>query len=151
MRIRNLPWRSNFTTPSIFENSVQSRPMPTLSPAWNLVPTWRTRIDPAVTASPANRLTPRIFGSESRPLRVEPCPFLCAMALSLDRRDLHRGVVLSMPVLADIVLAAAKLEDHQLVAAALLDDLAGDLGACDDRRADRDGPAVAGRHEEHLL
>src|SRR6185436_2140060 len=147
MRVRSRPSRSNFTTPSIFENSVQSRPMPTLVPAWNLVPTWRTRIDPAVTASPANRLTPRIFGSESRPLRVEPFPFLCAMALSLDRRDLHRGVVLSMPVLADVVLAAAKLEDHQLVAAALLDDLAGDLGTGNRRLADRDVAAIAGRHQ----
>src|ERR1043165_4936656 len=121
MRIRNLPWRSNFTTPSILENSVQSRPMPTFSPAWNLVPTWRTRIEPAVTAWPANRLTPRIFGSESRPLRVEPCPFLCAMTLCLDRRDLRRGVVLSVAVPAHVVLAAAELEHDELVAAALLD------------------------------
>jgi hypothetical protein len=64
------------TTPSIFANSVQSRPMPTFSPAWNFVPTWRTRMLPAETCSPANRFTPRIFGSESRPFRVEPCPFL---------------------------------------------------------------------------
>src|ERR1043165_1147917 len=103
--------------------------MPTFSPAWNLVPTWRTRIEPAVTASPANRFTPRILGSESRPLRVEPCPFLCAMTLCLDRRDLDRGVVLTVAVLAHVILAPAKLEHHQLVAAALLDDLAGDLGA----------------------
>src|SRR5262245_55814725 len=74
-RVFDLPWRSNFTSPSILANSVQSRPMPTLSPAWNFVPTCRTSTLPAFTAWPAKRLTPRIFGFESRPLRVEPCPF----------------------------------------------------------------------------
>ena len=80
-RMRSRPWRSNLTTPSTLENRVQSRPIPTFSPAWNLVPTWRTRMEPADTSSPAKRLTPRILGLESRPLRVEPCPFLCAMTL----------------------------------------------------------------------
>src|SRR5215475_10168487 len=149
--MRDLPWRSNATTPSMRANSVQSRPMPTLSPAWNLVPTWRTRIEPAETRSPANRLTPRILGPESRPLRVEPCPFLCAMALSLDRGDLHRRVVLTMPVPADVVLAAAELEHDELVAAALLDDLAGDLGAGDGRLADRHAAAIARGHQQHLV
>ena len=31
------------------------------------------------TASPPKRLTPRRWALESRPFRLEPCPFLCAM------------------------------------------------------------------------
>jgi sulfite reductase (NADPH) flavoprotein alpha-component len=37
-------------------------------------------IEPGVTASPPYRFTPRYWGLESRPLRVEPPPFLCAMS-----------------------------------------------------------------------
>ena len=58
--------------------------MPTLAPAWNLVPRWRTMIEPAGTTWPPNTLTPSIFGWESRPLRVEPPPFFCAMCELLD-------------------------------------------------------------------
>src|SRR6266496_3026916 len=68
-----------------------------------------------------------------------------------DRRDLDRGVVLTMPVLANVVLAPAELEDHQLFAAALLDDLAGDLGACDDRRADGDVATISRGHEQDVV
>ena len=39
-----------------------------------------TRVLPAITGSPSKHLTPRILGCESRPFRLEPCPFLCAMA-----------------------------------------------------------------------
>ena len=38
--------------PSTSANSVWSRPMPTLVPAWNLVPRWRTMIEPAGTIWP---------------------------------------------------------------------------------------------------
>src|SRR5262245_54492158 len=36
-------------------------------------------ISPPLTVWPANTLTPSIFGLESRPLRLEPSPFLCAI------------------------------------------------------------------------
>src|SRR5690606_2419058 len=39
-------------------------------------------IDPAETTWPPKALTPSIFGFESRPLRVEPPPFFCAIACS---------------------------------------------------------------------
>ncbi len=57
---------------------MQSFPWPTPRPAWNLVPHWRTRMLPAMTCWPPYRLTPRRWPLESRPLRVDPCPFLCA-------------------------------------------------------------------------
>src|SRR5213078_1992596 len=56
-----------------------------------------------------------------------------------------------MAVLADVVLAAPELEHDQLLAAAVLDDLAGDLGAGHDRLADGDAAAVSRRHEQHLI
>src|SRR5690242_8700254 len=71
--------------------------------------------------------------------------------LRLDLRDLHRGVVLAMPVATDVVLAAAELEHDELLAAALLDDLPGHLRAGDERLADVDVAAVTGRHEQHLI
>src|SRR5512133_923026 len=37
-------------------------------------------IDPAVTVSPANTLTPSRWACESRPFFEEPRPFLCAIA-----------------------------------------------------------------------
>ena len=73
------PLTSYETAPSTSANSVWSRPTPTFLPAWNLVPRWRTMMLPALTTWPPNTLTPSIFGCESRPLRVEPPPFFCAM------------------------------------------------------------------------
>src|SRR6185312_4767165 len=109
---------------------------------------------PAVICCPAKSLTPRIFGLESRPLRVEPCPFLWAMTrdpLRLNRRDLDRGQVLAMTVAAHVVLAQAELEDDEAIAAGLLDDLAGDLGARHERLAHRHAAAVTRRHEQDLV
>src|ERR1700741_4795201 len=40
-------------------------------------------ISPPVTASPAKPLTPRRWAFESRPLRLDPRPFLCAIAVPL--------------------------------------------------------------------
>src|SRR5205823_1508938 len=54
--------------------------MPTPSPGLNRVPRWRTMISPPVTVWPANTFTPRRLECESRPLREEPRPFLCAIA-----------------------------------------------------------------------
>src|SRR6185436_4510127 len=64
---------------------------------------------------------------------------------------LDRGVVLTMTVFPDVVFAPAKLEDHELLAAALLDDLAGDLGAGDGGLANRHVATISGRHQEHVV
>ena len=63
---------SKKTLPFFSAYKVQSRPVPTLTPAWNLVPHCRTRMLPAVTDSPPNRLTPRRLLTLSRPLRTLP-------------------------------------------------------------------------------
>src|SRR5215468_3968710 len=57
--------------------------MPTLAPAWKVVPRWRTRMLPAGTTWPPKRFTPRRWPGESRPLRELPPAFLCAIALLL--------------------------------------------------------------------
>jgi hypothetical protein len=71
--------RVNWTVPASRAKIVWSRPMPTPLPGWNTVPRWRTMISPPVTAWPANTLTPSRLALESRPLRLEPRPFLCAI------------------------------------------------------------------------
>src|SRR5690606_12487632 len=73
------PLTENSTLPSTSANRVWSRPRPTPAPGWNWVPRWRTMMLPASTAWPPKIFTPRYFGLESRPLREEPTPFLCAM------------------------------------------------------------------------
>src|SRR3984957_10863415 len=60
--------------------------MPTPSPALKRLPRWRTMISPPVTAWPAKTLTPRRWALESRPLRLEPRPFLCAISVLLHGR-----------------------------------------------------------------
>src|SRR6185369_10314762 len=70
------------TVPSALANKVWSLPMPTLTPGWNLVPRWRTRMLPASTSSAPNFLTPRRRPAVSRPLRDEPPAFLCAIRLA---------------------------------------------------------------------
>src|SRR5438132_13483088 len=42
-------------------------------------------ISPPETLWPANTFTPSIFGFESRPFRLDPSPFLCAIAGPLPR------------------------------------------------------------------
>ena len=44
--------RQPFTTPSTSAKSVKSFARPTFLPAWIVLPTWRTRIAPALTFSP---------------------------------------------------------------------------------------------------
>src|SRR5215475_10586828 len=65
--------------------------MPTPSPGLKRVPRWRTMISPPVTTWPAKTFTPRRFAFESRPLRLEPRPFLCAIARSLRVVSLRRS------------------------------------------------------------
>src|ERR1700742_3588321 len=83
----------NWTAPAASANSGSSPPRPPLTPGWNLVPRWRIRISPALTCWPPKRLTPRRWAFESRPLRVEDAPFLCAIAAPLlgDGGDLDLG------------------------------------------------------------
>src|SRR5882757_1327329 len=110
---------------------------------------------PASTFSPPNFLTPRRFECESRPLRVLPPAFLCAIERcscensSDDGRDLHIGIGLPMGLLTLVVLAPAKFDDANLVALAMALDRGNDLGAADVRRADRHGRT--GTHQEHLI
>src|SRR6185437_12204285 len=109
---------------------------------------------PAVTSWPPYTLTPRYFGFESRPLRLEPTPFLCAMTQcsgcsGVDARDLDFGEVLPMALLALVVLAAAELDDADLVGAAVLAHGGADGGALDDRRTD--GDRLARADQQHLV
>src|SRR3954454_10132083 len=94
--------------------------MPTPSPALKREPRWRTMISPPVTVSPANTFTPRRWALESRPLREEPRPFLCAI---LDLRDLDAGQLLPMAVGALVAPLGLELEHPDLVALLVRQDL----------------------------
>src|SRR4051812_28608503 len=150
--LRVLSLRPNWTTPSTTAKSVSSLARRTFSPAWNLVPRWRTRMFPASTRSPPYFFTPRRWALESRPLRVDPPPFLCAIAASPsaegDVVHAHLGEPLPVALLAAVVLAALVLEDDDLLAAAVADHLGGNRSATQDRRAHLDGVAVGA--QEHL-
>src|SRR4051812_41247457 len=100
---------------------VSSRPMPAPSPALKRVPRWRTMISPPVTVCPANTFTPRRFALESRPLRLEPRPFLCAISSAplADRRDPDARQLLA--VARPALVAALRLElEHAELRAALV-------------------------------
>src|SRR4051794_37692086 len=88
--------------------------MPTPSPGWKRVPRWRTMISPPVTVSPAKTFTPRRLALESRPLRLEPRPFLCAIA---DLRDLDARQILAVAAATLVAALRLELEDAQLLAA----------------------------------
>src|SRR5487761_2046591 len=104
---------------------------------------------PESTDSPPNFLTPSRLECESRPLRVLPPAFLCAMdyvsskPLSDDLRDLDVGVELAMRARTLVVLAAAEFDDHHLIALTVALDGPDDLRAADERRADLDVGARA--------
>src|SRR5919108_2079020 len=68
----------NCTPPGRVAKIVSPLPMPAPSPGLKRVPRWRTMISPPLTTSPAKTFTPSRFAFESRPLRLEPSPFLCA-------------------------------------------------------------------------
>src|SRR5690606_19543536 len=110
--------------------------MPTFGPAWYSVPRWRTRMLPASTASPPNFFTPRRLLWDSRPLRVLPPAFLCA--ISDDLRNLDFGEELPVVLHPQVMLAAAELDDRHLVALAVAFDGAGHFRAREQRRADLD-------------
>src|SRR6266852_3159173 len=95
------------------------------------VPTWRTRMLPALASWPAYTLIPRRWPLLSRPFRVLPCPFLCAMTLRshFDTGDPDSGEVLAVPLVAPVLLAALFPEDQHLLRPPLLDYLRPHLGA----------------------
>src|SRR5210317_214145 len=109
---------------------------------------------PAMAFWPPNILTPRRFDSESRPLRVLPPAFLCAMvsrsrSAGLDAGDLQFGVRLAMALALEVVLAAAELDDLDLLAATLRLDGGGDLAAVEVGCADLDVVAIG--NQQHLV
>src|SRR6202023_1833837 len=110
---------------------------------------------PASTSSPPNFLTPKRLECESRPLRVLPPAFLCAMRyllpkfLSNDLRDLHVGVGLPMSLFALVMLAAAEFNNANLVTLAMALDSCDNLGRTHIGRAD--GHRRSGADEEHLI
>src|SRR5919112_5832332 len=107
---------------------------------------------------PANSFTPRRFALESRPLRLEPRPFLCAMSQLplLDPGHLEPRELLAMARGALVAALGLELEDAQLRPALVADDLGldGDLaevGAAQrlvaagvDQRLEVDGGALVG-------
>src|SRR3954469_16207885 len=114
------------TEPGTSANSVSSLPRPTPRPGWKWVPRWRTMISPALTTWPPKRFTPRRWAFESRPLRDDEAPFLCAMSSSALRdvadHDAGQGLTVPLPlVVAGLVL---ELVDVDLRALAVPDDLA---------------------------
>src|ERR1017187_8194795 len=112
------------TVPAARAYSVSSLPMPTPSPGLNFVPRWRTMISPPVTVSPANVFTPSRCALESRPLRLEPSPFLCAM---LDLRNLDARQLLAVAGAPLVTALGLELEHAQFLGALVGDDLRGDL------------------------
>src|ERR1700683_3254656 len=109
---------------------------------------------PASTCSPPKRFTPRRLECESRPLRVLPPAFLCAIAKTSRRlagtnaRDLHFGEHLPVALLAQIVLAAPKLDDRHLGALAVTKHRGAHFAALQMRNTDLHIRAFA--HQEDL-
>src|SRR5690625_3848067 len=127
--------------------------MPTFSPAWKRVPRCRTRILPAVTASPPKRFTPRRFDWESRPLRVLPPAFLCAITCypltSGNAGYFNLGELLAMPQHTLIVVAALELDASDLLGLVVAHDSHRNLAAGHQRCTDLDVIAI-GDHQ-HLI
>src|SRR5579863_9667734 len=107
--------------------------MPTPSPALKRLPRWRTMISPPLTRWPAKTFTPSRCALESRPLRLEPSPFLCAIACllsgrggaragQLDGGDLDAGQLLAVAGAALVATLGLELEDAQLLPAHVLED-----------------------------
>src|SRR5918994_5713179 len=127
LRPRRVP---NSTAPACRAKRVSSPPRPTPVPGWKCVPRWRTMISPAPTTWPPKRFTPRRCALESRPLRVELAPFLCAISCSpqalLDSGDLDARELLTVPLALLVAGLVLELLDHDLRAAEVVQDLSGD-------------------------
>src|SRR6266403_2743081 len=110
---------------------------------------------PALATWPPYTFTPRRWPWLSRPLRLLPCPFLCAMLVLLARRGVpaldaghaHDRELLTVPLAPAIVLAAFLLEDEDLLRLFLADDLADDATAVEERLPDFDA-AAGGRQQD---
>src|SRR5690349_12262771 len=115
----------NSTLPARVAKIVSSFPIPTPSPGLNLVPRWRTMISPPVTVCPANTFTPRRLAFESRPLRLEPRPFLCAISSAplADRRDADARQLLAVAGAPLVAALGLELEHAELRPALVRDDL----------------------------
>src|SRR3990167_3933678 len=103
-------------------------------------------IEPALTSSPPNAFTPRILCLESRPFRVAPPPFFCAMLTSssgCDRRNLQFCEILTVTLTLLVVLATAHLEDSDLVVPAMCQHRDRDRCAGNQGSANLDFGAVA--------
>src|SRR3954465_8407585 len=146
LRPRRVP---KVTAPGSRANSVSSPPRPTPRPGWKWVPRCRTMISPALTTWPPKRFTPSRWALESRPLREDEAPFLCAMSASALRdvraadvgdHDVGQGLTVPLPlVVAGLVL---ELVDLDLRALAVADDLTGDGDLGQRRGVAGDGVAV---------
>src|ERR671917_633693 len=141
LRPRRVP---KVTAPGCSANSVSSPPRPTPRPGWMWVPRWRTMISPAFTTWPPKRLTPRRCAFESRPLREDEAPFLCAMSASAlrDVADHDVGEGLTVPLTLVVAGLVLELVDADLRALAVADDLAGHGHARQRLRVAGDGVAV---------
>src|SRR5215469_4559868 len=73
----------------------------------------------------------------------------CSRCLGVDARDLDFGEMLTMSLLTLVVLAAAELDDADLVGAAMLAHGGAHGGAGHDRGADGDG--FTGADQQHLV
>src|SRR3954464_2046450 len=106
--------------------------MPTPSPGLKRVPRWRTMISPPETVCPANTFTPRRLALESRPLRLEPRPFLCAIAASApDVGDADAGELLPVAGAPLVPALGLELEHAQLRAPLVPHDLGLHRGLAD--------------------
>src|SRR3712207_202850 len=108
-------------------------------------------ISPALTTWPPKRLTPRRWAFESRPLREDDAPFLCAMSSALrgvrvDGPDHDAGQGLAVPLPLVVAGLVLELVDVDLRALAVLDDLAGHGHAGQRLRVGGDGVAVDEQH-----
>src|SRR3712207_7191760 len=101
-------------------------------------------ISPALTTWPPKRLTPRRCAFESRPLREDEAPFLCAMSSSAlrDVADHDVGEGLTVPLTLVVAGLVLELVDADLRALAVADDLAGHGHAGQRLRVAGDGVAV---------
>src|SRR5262245_20131385 len=104
---------------------------------------------PALTNWPPNRLTPSIWGLESRPFLELPTPFLCAMTLYLDPGDPHRSHRLAVPAMPAVVLPTFELDDQDLGSLSLGHHLAGHPRGGQGLRLNRDVAVVV--DEQHLV
>src|SRR5690606_23491385 len=91
--------------------------------------------------------------SESRPLRVLPAAFLCAIVQilqsGLDAGDLHGSKPLAVALLLAMMLAAAEFDDTNLVVTTLFNHFSGHLGTADQRLANSDLVTVC--NQQHFV